>query len=493
MNSSKNIKVPEGFPEGFLWGGATAANQYEGAYMEDGKLPSVADVQPHGVFGYPDRNAQYYPTHGGIDFYHRYKEDIAQFGEMGFKVYRTSVAWTRIYPTGEESEPNEKGLEFYDNLFAECKKYGMEIMVTISHYEMPLYLADKYGGWKDRRLIDLYIKFVDTMVRRWKGIVKYWLTFNEIGNNIHKMEWMTAGMDPKTDTLEEIYQASHHQFVASSLAVKLVHEVDPDAKIGSVIEYKTIYPMSCDPKDSLAVYYEKQRGYFFSDVQVRGSYPGYAWEYFKDNNIEIKYTDEDMELIKKYPVDFLSFTYYRSRIASKDYVESVQKETNTSDKELVGDNSYRGDANIVNMGKTNPYLKLTPSGWSIDPDGLYLALVDLYERYQVPVFVAENGLGLKEELVDGTVNDTYRMEYLKEHALAMKKAIRNGVELFGYAWWGPIDIVSNGSGQMSKRYGFVYVDRNDIGEGTLKRYRKKSFYWYKKLIASNGEDLTIEY
>ena len=371
------------------------------------------------------------------------------------------------------------------------KKNGMEIMITISHYEMPLNLADKYGGWKDRRMIDFYVRFVKAMVKRWKGVVKYWLTFNEIGNNIHKMEWMTAGIDPLNDTLQDVYQASHYQFVASALAVKAIHEIDPQAKVGSVIEYKTIYPMSCDPKDSLVVCREKQRGYFFSDVQVRGKYPGYAWEYFKDNDINIEYTDEDMELIAKYPVDFLSFTYYRSRIASKDYVESVQKETNKSDKEVEGDTSYRGDDNIVNTGKTNPYLKITPSGWSIDPDGLFLALEDLYSRYQVPIFIAENGLGVKEELVDGTVDDTYRMEFLRDHIISMKKAIRNGVDLFGYAWWGPIDLVSNGSGQMSKRYGFIYVDRNDAGEGTLKRYRKKSFYWYKKVIESNGEDLSI--
>jgi len=367
----------------------------------------------------------------------------------------------------------------------------MEIMITISHYEMPLHLADKYGGWKDRRMIDFYIKFVTAMVKRWKGIVRYWLTFNEIGNNIHKMEWMTAGIDPLNDTLQDVYQASHHQFVASALAVKVIHETDCDAKVGSVIEYKTIYPMSCDPKDSLVVCKEKQRGYFFSDVQVRGKYPGYAWEYLEDQGIEIFYTDEDMELIERYPVDFLSFTYYRSRIASKDYIESVQKETNQSDSEIEGDNSYRGDANIVNTGKTNPYLKVTPSGWSVDPDGLYLALVDLYGRYQIPIFVAENGLGVKEELINETVNDTYRIEYLRDHILAMKKAIRNGVDLFGYTWWGPIDLVSNGSGQMSKRYGFIYVDRNDTGEGTLKRYRKQSFYWYKKVIASNGEDLSV--
>ena len=437
---SKDRKVMDSFPEDFLWGGATAANQYEGAYLENGKLPSVADVQPHGVFGYPDRNAKFYPTHEGIDFYHHYKEDIAEFGEMGFKVYRTSIAWTRLFPTGEEDQPNEKGMEFYDKMFYELKKNGMEIMITISHYEMPLNLADKYGGWKDRRMIDFYVRFVKAMVKRWKGVVKYWLTFNEIGNNIHKMEWMTAGIDPLNDTLQDVYQASHYQFVASALAVKAIHEIDPQAK---------------------------------------------------DNDINIEYTDEDMELIAKYPVDFLSFTYYRSRIASKDYVESVQKETNKSDKEVEGDTSYRGDDNIVNTGKTNPYLKITPSGWSIDPDGLFLALEDLYSRYQVPIFIAENGLGVKEELVDGTVDDTYRMEFLRDHIISMKKAIRNGVDLFGYAWWGPIDLVSNGSGQMSKRYGFIYVDRNDAGEGTLKRYRKKSFYWYKKVIESNGEDLSI--
>lgn len=483
-------QIKETFPKDFLWGGATAANQYEGAYMEDGKLPSVADVQPHGVFGYPDRNAKYYPTHEGIDFYHHYKEDIALFGEMGFKIYRTSVAWTRLYPTGEENQPNEKGLLFYDAVFKELKSHGMKIMITISHYEMPLNLADKYGGWENRKMIDFYTKFVRTMVERWKGVVDYWLTFNEIGNNIHGMQWMTAGIDPKKDNqLQRCLQASHYQFVASSLATKIIHETDSHAKVGSVIEYKTMYPMSCDPKDSLAVCREKQKSYFYPDVQVRGKYPNYIWEFFKDNNISIEFTDEDMEIISKYTVDFLSFTYYRSRIASKDYVESVQKETNTSDKTIEGDISYRGDKNIVNKGRVNPYLKTTPSGWSIDPDGLYLALEDLYNRYNIPIFVAENGLGVKEELVDNTVQDDYRIEYLRDHINAMRKAIRNGVDLFGYTWWGPIDLVSNGSGQMSKRYGFIYVDKNDAGEGTLKRFKKKSFGYYKQVIASNGNNL----
>ena len=284
-----------GFRKDFLWGGATAANQCEGGANEGNRGLANVDLMPLGedryLVGtgkmkmYEFDEQHFYPALTAVDFYHHYKEDIAEFGEMGFKVYRTSIAWTRLFPTGEEDQPNEKGMEFYDKMFYELKKNGMEIMITISHYEMPLNLADKYGGWKDRRMIDFYVRFVKAMVKRWKGVVKYWLTFNEIGNNIHKMEWMTAGIDPLNDTLQDVYQASHYQFVASALAVKAIHEIDPQAKVGSVIEYKTIYPMSCDPKDSLVVCREKQRGYFFSDVQVRGKYPGYAWEYFKDNEI----------------------------------------------------------------------------------------------------------------------------------------------------------------------------------------------------------------
>ncbi len=492
MKNTREIKAPTGFPEGFLWGGATAANQYEGAYLEDGKLPSVADVQPHGIFGGPQEDQPFYPTHEAIDFYHHYKEDIQLFGEMGWNIYRTSVAWTRIFPTGEEEEPNEAGLAFYDSMFDELLKRGMKIMITISHYEMPLALVKKYGGWDNRKWIDFYMKFVKAMVDRFKGKVSYWLTFNEIGNNVnYPMMWMTAGIRADSPDLERrCFQASHHQFVASSLATKYIHETDPAAKVGSVIEYKTMYPITCDPKDSVVVSQCKQKSYFYPDVQVRGYYPSYIWQYLEDHQINIEYEEEDMQIIKDYPVDFLSFTYYRSRIAGKDYIESVQKDTNKSDAVVEGDKQQIGREDIVTLGKTNPYLKVTPSGWSIDPDGLYLALVDLYDRYQVPIFIAENGLGLKEELVNGTVEDDYRIEFLTDHFNAMKKAIRNGVDLFGYTYWGPIDLVSNGTGQMSKRYGFIYVDRNDAGQGTNKRYKKKSFNWYKKVIASNGEDLS---
>ena len=312
------------FPKGFYWGGATAANQLEGGWQEGGKGISCPDICTGGTATKSKRitpvleEGTFYPSHDAIDHYHRFKEDIALFAEMGFKMYRFSIAWTRIFPNGDEDKPNEAGLKFYEELIDECLKYGIEPLITISHYEVPFNLTKKWNSWVDRRMIDCYLNFCRAIFTRYKGKVKYWLTFNEIGNNIHKMEWMTAGIDPLNDTLQDVYQASHYQFVASALAVKAIHEIDPQAKVGSVIEYKTIYPMSCDPKDSLVVCREKQRGYFFSDVQVRGKYPGYAWEYFKDNDINIEYTDEDMELIAKYPVDFLSFTYYRSRIASKD-------------------------------------------------------------------------------------------------------------------------------------------------------------------------------
>lgn len=492
LKTSETHKAKKGFPEGFLWGGALAANQFEGAYKEDGKLPSVADVMPHGIFGGPQYDAKYYPTHVGIDFYHRYKEDLGYFAEMGFNIFRTSIAWTRIYPTGEETEPNEKGLEFYDKMFAELKKSETKIMITISHYEAPLALVEKYGGWENRAWIEHYMRFVRTIVDRYKDVVDYWLTFNEIGNNVNMpMMWVTAGIDPKRRDLEQIcYQASHHQFVASAKAVSYIHKHAPSSKVGSVIEYKTMYTLSCDPKDALVVQKLKQKSSFFPDVQIRGKYPDYAWKYFEDHGIDIEYESEDMDIIANGTVDFLSFTYYRSRIAGKDYVELVQKDSNSSDAAVEGDESSKGASDILSVGKTNPFLPVTTSGWSIDPDGLYLALTDLYERYQVPIFIAENGLGTKEQLVNGTVEDDYRIDFLRKHFEAMRKAIEDGVDLFGYTMWGPIDIVSEGTGQMSKRYGFIYVDRNDAGEGTLKRYKKKSFNWYKKVIASNGADLT---
>ena len=469
-----NNKVKYKFPEGFLWGGAVAANQCEGAYLEDGKLLSTADIKARGFFGGIRRDADYYPTHKAIDFYHKYKNDLKLLGEANFNIFRTSINWTRIFPTGEEETPNEKGLKFYEDMFRECHRNGMKVMITISHYETPLNLVDKYGGWDNRMFISFYMKFVKTIVKRYRGLVNYWLTFNEIGNAAVKpICWDAAGLYPDSENLlQRMYQAAHHQFVASALAVKLIHEVDPEASVGAMIAYKTVYPYTCKVTDVIAAENAKHKEYFFSDVQVRGEYPSYIWKYFEENNISINVEQGDEEIIKAYPVDFITFSYYRSRVVSVDYEEPAEKTTNTLE------------------GLVNPYLPKTDWGWTVDPDGLMLALEDLYDRYQKPLFVSENGLGAIDKLEkDKSIHDDYRINYMKEHIRAMKKAIENGVDLFGYTMWGPIDIVSNGTGQMSKRYGIIYVDLDDDGVGSNNRYKKDSYDWYRKVIASNGENI----
>ncbi|MBC8589055.1 glycoside hydrolase family 1 protein [Tissierellaceae bacterium BX21] len=471
---NNNYEVRKNFPKNFYWGGAVAANQCEGAYLEDGKQMSTADIKARGFFGGIKRDAEYYPTHKAIDFYHSYVEDLKLLGDAGFNIFRTSINWTRIYPTGEEDMPNESGLKFYDNMFKECIKNGMTVMVTISHYETPLALVEKYGGWYNRKYIDFYMKFVKTIVERYKGIVSYWLPFNEIGNvAVTPICWDAAAIHPDSENLlQKMYQAAHNQFVASALATKLIRETDPNALVGGMIAYKTVYPHTCNPVDVVACENEKRKEYFFSDVQVRGYYPSYIWKFFNDNNITIEMERGDEEIIRCHTLDFISFSYYRSRVASSEYVEPGEIDMNTIE------------------GISNPYLPKTNWGWSIDPDGLMLALMDLYDRYQKPLFVSENGLGTIDKVeADGSINDDYRIEYMKLHIQAMKRAVEQGVDLFGYTMWGPIDIVSNGTGQMSKRYGIIYVDLDDDGNGTGKRIKKKSYDWYRKVIQSNGDNL----
>ncbi len=467
-------QMKNGFPKNFYWGGAIAANQAEGAYMEDGKLPSTADIKARGFFGGLRRDADYYPTHKAIDFYHTYKEDLALFREAGFNIFRTSINWTRIFPTGEEETPNEKGLQFYEDMFREAAKDGMAVMITISHYETPLNLVDRYGGWDNRKFIDFYLKFVRTIVSRYKGLVKFGLTFNEIGNTaVVPICWDAAGIHPESGNLKQrMYQAAHHQFVASALATRMIHEIDPEAKVGAMIAYKTVYPYTCKVEDVKAAEEAKRKEYFFSDVQARGSYPSYIWRYFEENGLHIQMERGDEEIIKAYPIDFITFSYYRSRVVSADYEEPAEKTTNTLE------------------GLVNPYLPKTDWGWTVDPEGLRLALNELYDRYQLPLFVVENGLGAIDKVeADGAINDDYRIDYMSAHIRAMREAVKDGVDLRGYTMWGPIDIVSNGTGQMTKRYGIIHVDLDDDGNGTGKRTRKKSFSWYQAVIASNGENL----
>ncbi|WP_124068390.1 glycoside hydrolase family 1 protein [Clostridium sp. E02] len=465
------------FSEDFLWGGAVAANQCEGAYNEDGKGLSIQDVTPRGIKGaVTEAPTQDNMKLVGIDFYHRYEEDVKLFAEMGFEIFRTSIAWSRIFPNGDETEPNEKGLQFYDNLFDECRKYGMEIMVTISHYETPLHLTRKYNGWVSRKLIGFYENYVRTIYTRYKDKVKYWLTFNEVNAMVHE-PFMSGGINTPKGKLsqQDLYQAVHHALVASALAVKIAHEIMPNAKVGCMISCVPVYPLTPSPDDMIAVMNAEHMNYAFGDIHVRGVYPGYMKRYFREHRIQIHMEPGDEEILT-HTVDFVSFSYYMSVCETADPSKGV-----------------KGEGNLLG-GVVNPYLKSSEWGWQVDPQGLRYALNMYYDRYQKPIFIVENGLGAIDRLItdaDGnkTVDDDYRIEFLHDHLVQVREAIEDGVPVLGYMAWGCIDLVSAGTAELKKRYGFIYVDRNDDGSGTLERYKKKSFNWYKNVIDTSGEIL----
>ncbi|MGU0036992.1 glycoside hydrolase family 1 protein [Enterobacter mori] len=459
------------FPDDFLWGGAVAANQVEGAYLEDGKGLSTSDVQPQGVFGpVVERVAGDSGIKDvAIDFYHRYPEDIKLFAEMGFSCLRVSIAWTRIFPNGDEQVPNEAGLAFYDRLFDELAAHDITPLVTLSHYEMPWGLVKQYGGWGSRQTITFFERYARTVFARYGEKVKLWLTFNEINMSLHAP--MTGVGLPETSSKGEVYQAIHHQLVASALAVKACHEIIPDAKIGNMLLGGLMYPLTCRPEDVLEALQENRAWQFFGDVQCRGAYPGYMLRFFRDSGIQIDITDADREALKS-TVDFISFSFYMTGCV-------------TTDEEL----NQQARGNILSM-VPNPHLASSEWGWQIDPVGLRTLLNVLWDRYQKPLFIVENGLGAKDEPdADGMVQDDYRISYLNDHLVQVREAIDDGVEVMGYTSWGPIDLVSASKAELSKRYGFIYVDRDDSGKGTLARSRKKSFYWYKEVIATKGASL----
>ena len=489
------------FPKGFLWGGATAANQYEGGYLEGGKGLSTADVVTAGSHTTPRqitwRNPEtgetgctgigfgaamafekgaipdvidgaYYPSHVATDFYHHFKEDIALMKEMGFKTFRMSMNWARIFPNGDDETPNEEGLKFYDEVFDECAKYGIEPLVTLSHYETPLNLVHKYGGWQNRKCIDAFVKYSTTVMKHYKGKVKYWLTFNEI--NMMSMIPFFAGGCMQNDEQTKA-QGAHNQFVASALTVKAAHEISDEIKVGQMLAYQPNYAMTCDPNDQVLVMERNHSTLWYSDVQTGGKYPNYKLKEYERKGIVLETEPEDFELLEKYSADFLSFSCYGSSTFT------------THDSEA-------GSGNFV-MGVKNPYLETNAWGWATDPHCLRLACNTLYDRYHKPLWIVENGIGWDDKKeADGSVHDTYRIDYLRANVKSMDDAINlDDVELMGYTMWGCIDLVSAGTGEMKKRYGFVYVDRDDKGNGTLERSRKDSFYWYKKCIASDGADL----
>ncbi|MCR5763791.1 MAG: 6-phospho-beta-glucosidase [Treponema sp.] len=476
----KGIKMPEGF----LWGGATAANQCEGGWKEGGRGLANVDLIPYGKDRFPVAlgkmkmlecdDSHFYPSHEAIDMYHHYKEDIALFAEMGFKVYRMSIAWTRIFPEGDEKEPNEEGLKFYDNVFDECLKHGIEPLVTLVHFDAPVGLIKKFGGWKDRRMIGCFENYCRTVFNRYKNKVKYWLTFNEINILLH-MPFMGAGViiEDGEDERQVKYAAAHHELVASAIAVKAAHEINPSMKVGCMINAGEFYPYSCNPEDVWEALSENRKNYFFVDVQSRGYYPNYAWKQFERENVSIPMQESDEAVLKEGTVDFVSFSYYCTRVAAG---------ANTDAPKVVG--------NLMG-GIKNPHLKESAWGWAIDPVGLRSTMNELYDRYQKPLFIVENGIGTNDVPdSNGEVQDDAHIEYMRTHILEMEKAVaEDGIPLMGYTMWGPIDLVSASTGEMKKRYGFIYVNKDNDGKGDLSRSRKKSFNWYKEVISSNGEKL----
>lgn len=475
------------FRKDFLWGGATAANQFEGAWNVDGKGPSVSDMCTNGSYEVPKRitntieEGTFYPSHEASDFYHHYKEDIKLMAEMGFKTYRLSIAWTRIFPTGMEEEPLEEGLAFYDKVFDELNKYRIEPLVTISHYETPYALVEEFNGWEDRRCIDFFQRYCEVLFERYQNKVKYWLTFNEInagtmpmGNvlSLGTVKGFTGAILDFPDNPEVRYQALHHQLVASAKVIKLAHDCYPSFKMGNMICFLTMYPLTCNPDDMMKTQREMQMAnWFCSDVQVRGAYPYYADRFFEENNIHIKKISEDEQTLKDGCVDYYTFSYYMSNCVAE-----------TSDAEIKGGN--------LTGGLKNPYLEASDWGWQIDPKGLRYTLNEIYARYEIPLMVVENGLGAYDKIeADGSINDSYRIDYMRSHIEQMKEAVKDGVDLLGYTPWGCIDLVSASTGEMAKRYGLIYVDKYDDGTGTLERKRKQSSYWYENVIYSNGETL----
>jgi len=468
----------------FLWGGATAANQCEGGYDKGGRGLANVDVTPQGPDRFPImmgikkhlafEDGYYYPAKEAIDMYSNWKEDIALFAEMGFKTYRMSIGWTRIFPKGDETEPNEEGLLFYENIFKECKKYGIEPLVTITHFDCPIHLIKEYGGWKNRKLVGFYENLVRVLFTRYKGLVKYWLTFNEINMILH-LPFMGAGLvfEEGENKEQAKYTAIHHELVASALATKIAKEIDPEMMIGCMLAAGESYAYDCKPENAWEALQKNREGYFLIDVQSRGYYPNFTLKDLERKGVTIPWEEGDKELLAENTVDFISFSYYSSKVAK------------------VKDENDETTAGNVFGGVKNPHLQASEWGWQIDPLGLRTTMNNLYDRYQKPLFIVENGLGAVDTPDEnGAINDDYRIDYMKKHLEQMIKAVElDGVDLLGYTSWGCIDLVSASTGEMKKRYGFIYVDRDNDGNGTNKRTKKKSFDWYKQVIATNGADL----
>lgn len=491
----KEKTMKDEFPDHFLFGGAISASQAEGAYNEGGKGLDTQDLRyfdPEWTAedlakksnrrmskkkfdkALNDKDIEHYPFRHGIDFYHTYHQDLALMQELGLRVFRTSISWSRIFPNGDDETPNEEGIAFYDRLFSECHQRGMKVFVTILHYNIPVHLVLAYGGWKSRKTVRFFERYVDVLFHRLGRLVDYWLPFNEFNaGRFNPYNGVCVIKDEEKEYDQTIFQCLHHQFLANAIAVKKAHEIIPNAKVGGMIARFTTYPATCKPDDVMQMIHDDQyANFFYTDVMARGAYPAYMDRYFDRYGITVHKEPGDDELIKGNTVDFLSFSYYMSLVSTTDQ-------------------SWEKTAGNLVMANKNPYLESSQWGWQIDPVGLRITLNQMYDRYGLPLFVAENGLGAKDTIADdGGIHDPYRIDYLSKHIEQLKKAIGDGVDLFGYTVWGIIDIVSCGSMEMEKRYGVIYVDLDNRGHGTGKRLKKDSFYWYQHCIRTNGRDLS---
>lgn len=474
------------FPKGFLWGGAVAAHQFEGGWQAGGKGVSIADVMTAGDNETKRRitdgvqSGENYPNHDAIDYYHRYHEDDQLFADLGLNCFRTSIAWTRIFPNGDEEQPNEAGLKFYDDVFDDLLSHQIEPVITLSHFEMPYHLVKKYGGWRSRKVIDFFVKFATVVFDRYKDKVKYWMTFNEINNQVGMMnEWSlftNSGLLIKPDEDKEavMFQAAHYEAVASALAVQIGHRINPDFQIGCMVAMGPVYPATPNPNDVFKAERTMQTNYYLADVQVKGKYPAFLDRYFDRHAFNLDITLEDRDVLLAGKVDYIGFSYYASHVTEASQDEPTDFITMGHNREVK-----------------NSTLQRSGWGWEIDPVGLRYALNWFSDRYEVPLFIVENGFGAFDKInQDGHIQDDYRIDYLRQHINQMRLAVEvDGVKLMGYTPWGIIDLVSAGTGQMEKRYGVIYVDKDDQGKGTLARSKKASFDWFQKVIRSNGDDL----
>ena len=449
-------KINKGFQNDFLWGGALSSSQAEGGFLEGGKGISTQDLRyldpswnreqvENKHHNYPfsreefnqamnDMSTKYYPNRRGNDFFHRYKEDIELLSEMGLKLFRTSISWSRIFPNGDDTVPNQEGIEFYKSIFSECQQRGIKVLATILHYDIPVTLVTKYGGWKNRATIDFFVKYARVLFNELGDLVDFWLPINEFNaGRFAPWDGVCLIQEEEMNINQSIFQCLHHQFIAQARGVKLCHELLPNKMIGGMIARFTTYPATSHPDDAMQMILDDQySNWFYTDVMARGKYPKYMEKYFEQFNINIEWENDDEEILLQGKVDFLSMSYYFSQVSTKNQ-------------------SWEKTAGNLIMSNKNPYLETSEWGWQIDPVGLRYSLHQLYDRYQLPLFVVENGLGTTDVLEkDGTVHDPYRIEYLREHIRQMKEAVIEGVELLGYTMWGIIDIVSCGPLTMDK-------------------------------------------